>query len=556
MTHAAIFFHSDAIEGAGKDLVGRRSAGQSFLRGYFDHMPGDTVHAVTQHRKAAEDFEKVARDMGETRPLHVSPLRGSGDFTAKGSIFFPGPGFLDAPWRRQRFGAARCSLVGITHTMSTRRVMEGLHRLMLEPVEDWDAIICTSRAVQDVVEQQCTLEAEFIRARFGASRVPMPQLPIIPLGISTSDFTQGAAERAAMRNRFGASREAIVVMTMGRITSVEKANPVPLFLALEEVAQSSGKDIHLWMVGWPSRNEEEALHSSGAAALAPSVNVTMIDGRDPDVRRNVWAGADIFTLPVDNIQETFGLVPVEAMAAGLPVVMPDWNGFRDTVVHGETGFLIPTRMPDAGQFGGSRLAERFADGTDDYLRFLSLVQQQTQLDVRAYANALGALVTDPDLRVEMGQAGQTHVRRNFDWGAIIPQYLALADELAARRMGAVVTTPPLKRGAINPLEIDPFQLYRGYPSHRLKDDDLITSRQTLTAARLATLDELNGRKLYGRKALPDTQILALSGFIAANAPLTLAALAAQSELKTDQLQAGLLFLAKYDLVTIAPQGPK
>ena len=36
----------------------------------------------------------------------------------------------------------------------------------------------------------------------------------------------------------------------------------------------------------------------------------------------------------DNIQETFGLTPVEAMAAGLPCVMSDWDGYRDTVRDG------------------------------------------------------------------------------------------------------------------------------------------------------------------------------------------------------------------------------
>ncbi len=556
MTSTAIFFHSDAIESDGKDLVGRRSAGQSFLRGYLEHMPGETVHAVTQHKRAAEEFEKTAKAWGETRPVDVATLRGTTDFTSKGAIFFPGPGYLDAAWRRQRFGGAKCSLVGITHTMSTRRVMEGLHRLMLEPVEDWDAIICTSRAVQSVVAEQMALEEEFIKRRFRAKIVPMPQLPIIPLGIQTADFIQGAAQRNTMRARFGATDDAVVVMTMGRITSVEKANPVPLFLALEEVAKTAGKPVHLWMVGWSSREDETKLHETGAKELAPSVKVTLVDGRDAEVRRHIWGGADIFTLPVDNIQETFGLVPVEAMAAGLPVVMPDWNGFRDTIVQGETGYLIPTRMPDAGQNSGARLAERFADGTDDYLRFLSLVQQQTQLDVRAYAAALGALVADADLRAEMGLAGQMHVRRNFDWRAVIPQYQALAEELAAMREGMKPSTPGMRRGAISPLEVDPFQLYHGYPSHHLAGTDVITAHGALNAKALTKLDAVNGRQLYGRKVMPDAQLLALSALIHEHGPLTMEALEAAAELPKDQLQAALLFLAKYDLVAITPQGSK
>ena len=42
------------------------------------------------------------------------------------------------------------------------------------------------------------------------------------------------------------------------------------------------------------------------------------------------------------MQESFGLTPIEAMAAGLPRVISDWDGYRDSVNDGEDGFLIRT----------------------------------------------------------------------------------------------------------------------------------------------------------------------------------------------------------------------
>ena len=122
----AIFFHADAVEGEGKDLVGRRSAGQSFLRGYLEHSPGDSIGVVTNTKKDLVTFEKIATELKAERPIDGVALRGTTDFTKHGSIFFPGPGYLEAPWRRQHFDPTACSLVGITHTVSTRRVMEGL----------------------------------------------------------------------------------------------------------------------------------------------------------------------------------------------------------------------------------------------------------------------------------------------------------------------------------------------------------------------------------------------------------------------------------------------
>ena len=135
ITPPAIFFHPDAIETQGKDIVGRRSAGQSFLKGFLTHVGGDHVSVVTQTDAAAKTFETVARQLGETREIRASTLRGQKGFTDAGAIFFPAPGYMDAAWRRQRFNPAACSLIGITHTVSTRRVIEGMHTLLGEPVE-------------------------------------------------------------------------------------------------------------------------------------------------------------------------------------------------------------------------------------------------------------------------------------------------------------------------------------------------------------------------------------------------------------------------------------
>lgn len=549
----AIFFHPDAVESKGKEIVGRRSAGQSFLKGFLAHVSGDHVAGVTQTPAAAKIFEDVLQEMGETREVRVQTLRGQTGIANAGTIFFPGPGYLDAAWRRQRFDPAACSLVGITHTVSTRRVIEGMHTLIAEPVEPWDAIICTSRAVQSVVRHQMELEADYYRARFGATRVPIPQLPLIPLGIHAADFAQSDKSREAMRVRFEAPDDATVIMTMGRFTSVEKANPAPMFMALEQVAQSTDKPVHLWMVGWASRDQEEALHREGAAALCPSVVTHIIDGRDPDVRRDIWSGADVFTLPVDNIQETFGLVPLEAMAAGLPVVMPDWNGFRDTVIHGETGYLIPTAMPEAGS--GPIVAQRFADGTDDYLRYLSIVQQQTIIDIPAYAEALSELVSNTEKRREMGEAGRAHVQANFDWSAVIPMYIALSDELAEMRLAAVPTTPRLNKSTLSPIEVDPFTLYQKYPSQFPVATSLVAHRRGIDAAGLAALDQFNGRALYGRRIVPDETIVRLSALLADRGAMTMHEIAEETKLAIGVAIAALLFLAKFDYVSITKMKP-
>lgn len=550
----AIFFHPDQIEGEGRDLVGRRSAGESFLRAWVRHVTAPELRFVIDQPDHEKPLRAKLAALGDTRPVRATALRGGGDFTDAGTVFFPTPGYQGATWLRQRFGPARCSLVGLTHTVSTRRIIEGFHELHSEPCEDWDAIICTSRAVQSVVAQQFAHEAAYFRARFGAARVPQPQLPVIPLGINADDFAPRDGARARMRTRFGAPDDAVVVLTMGRLSVVEKANPVPLLMALEMVARQSGRPVHLWLTGWASRAEEEELHRAAAAAICRKVVFHLIDGRDAQVRRDIWAGADIFTLPSDSIQETFGLVPVEAMAAGLPVVMPDWDGFRDTVVDGETGFLIPTRMARPGT--GGALARRFADGTDGYLQYLTLVQSMVQIDVPAYADALAALVTDAALRARMGAAGAAHVRAHLDWSAVIPRYLSLAEDLAQRRTGSVPASLPLSDTAISPLEIDPFTLYAGYPTEHLRPETRLAVGQTATPELIEAIDRFSGRKLYKRHAMAADMTLRIWQVVADGRARTVAELGRALRLSRDQAEASVLYLAKADLLRLSQPDDK
>ncbi|MBM3589434.1 MAG: glycosyltransferase family 4 protein [Alphaproteobacteria bacterium] len=99
------------------------------------------------------------------------------------------------------------------------------------------------------------------------------------------------------------------------------------------------------------------------------------------------------------------------MAAGLPVVVTDWDGFRDTVEHGVTDFLIPTIVGG----NGGEIFFRHQMGTDNHASFLRNVAQATAMDIGAAADAYWRLAEDANLRRQMGKAGQARARRMYDW---------------------------------------------------------------------------------------------------------------------------------------------
>ncbi|NJR20328.1 MAG: glycosyltransferase family 4 protein [Hyphomonadaceae bacterium] len=189
-----------------------------------------------------------------------------------------------------------------------------------------------------------------------------------------------------------------------------------------------------------------------------------VDARPRDARRAVWSMGDIFTLPSDNIQETFGLAPVEGMAAGLPVVATDWNGFRDNIRHGEHGFLIPTFQPPNGT--GAGLAYGHDAGLIDYDHYIGRPPNMSALITQRQHWRLRLCLMMENFAHTWGAAGQQYVREHLDWSHIIGQYKALFVELAANRSVAQQSSPSIW-AAQRSTRQDPFALFSTYPTFKV-----------------------------------------------------------------------------------------
>jgi len=146
----------------------------------------------------------------------------------------------------------------------------------------------------------------------------------------------------------------------------------------------------------------------------------------------VYNAADVFVCATRNLEDTFGMTVLEAMACGISVVATDWGGRRDIIEHGQTGFLVPTRWPDEASDLVSPIASICAmDMTGPYL------ESQTEIDMEALTICLREVITNPDLRRKFGEQGRRRAIAEFGWPGIIQRYEGLwrqqLDDLAVSR---------------------------------------------------------------------------------------------------------------------------
>src|SRR5437868_6813503 len=144
------------------------------------------------------------------------------------------------------------------------------------PMEHWDAGVCTSRAVHHSVDELLLVQGEFLRHRFGARRMPIPLLPIIPLGVHSKDFGL-EGERETAKRALGIDDDEIVLLYVGRLSFHAKAHHLPMLLAAEEAA--CGHNVVLLQAGWFANEKVEALFRDEGAQFAPSLRRLFVDGR-------------------------------------------------------------------------------------------------------------------------------------------------------------------------------------------------------------------------------------------------------------------------------------
>jgi len=211
---------------------------------------------------------------------------------------------------------------------------------------------------------------------------------IVPNGIDGGCFRPDLPPLPELRGEGAAT-----ILFVGRM---EQRKGLPILLAAYAQLRRQRAGCRLVIVGdgpmrWAYERQCEA---TGVP------DVTFLGHVPADVLPRIYASADVFCSPATG-RESFGIVLLEAMASGVPVVASAIPGFSQVVDPGGDGLLVPPGKPEA------------------------------------FALALESLIADPGLRRSMGRHGVEKARR-YDWRVVVDGILDVYAQARERARAALV----------------------------------------------------------------------------------------------------------------------
>jgi glycosyltransferase involved in cell wall biosynthesis len=318
--------------------------------------------------------------------------------------------FHSAGWSRYLSGLARlrsrCAphpmpITGMIHSLNGPEMSSRVRQFLSAQFLSCDAVFCSSTAGRDAFSRQLSLCGGGYNGN----------LFTLALGVHEECFH--VPERKVSRAMFGFPSDAFVFLWFGRLSASSKADLGPLLYAFRRVRELC-PNARLILAGGSDPGSVLAYDAMiGELGLKDSAKL-MVNPSD-EQRANLYGACDAFVSPVDNHQETFGLAVVEAMAAGLPVVVSDWDGYKDLVEEGVTGFRIPTfwNQPPREHVWLREILE------PDLAQLV--LSQSVAVDVVSLSGRMVELASHPEMSREMGYRAGQRARARFHWKVVIAQ---------------------------------------------------------------------------------------------------------------------------------------
>lgn len=398
MKIAMVSEHASPLAVMGGDDAGGQNVHVAALAGHLAAR-GHEVTVWTRRddpmlpeRVTFNGIEVVHVDAGPGHPVPKDELpRWMGTFarTLRGSWRVDTPDIIHSHFWMSGQAAlqARPDPVPLVHTYHALGTVKRRHLGADDPSPS-TRLDVEARLAADVDRIVATCHDEVRELRHMTGRVD--HVDVVPCGVDLDTFTpHGAQETCGPRPR---------IIIVGRL--VRRKGVDDVIRALARLP-----DAELVVAGGPTRDElTRDPEVRRLRALARRMGVAdRVDLRGAVPRHEVPALLRSASVVVcAPWYEPFGIVPLEAMASGAPVIATAVGGMRDTVVDGVTGLHVPPHAP------------------------------------RAIADAVARLLGDDDRRRAMGAAGRRRAERRYGWPTVADATLHSYHTAVTGGRGAVV----------------------------------------------------------------------------------------------------------------------
>ncbi|MBW2056229.1 MAG: glycosyltransferase family 4 protein [Deltaproteobacteria bacterium] len=305
--------------------------------------------------------------------------------------------------------SASFPVTAFIHSLSYQSFMSTYLQMTLGGVTCSDALICSSVSGKKVLENCFGHIARQLKRE-----PPSVQMEVIPLGVDGGGMYK--LSRRAARKRLGLDEKEVIGLCFGRFSDYDKMDLFPLLQAFQMILRA-GRPWRLILAGAVHVEAYLEILKLWARVLGVSNRVTFLTNLSEEEKAAVYGAADFFTSVSDNPQETFGITLLEAMGWGLPLLVSDFDGYREIVTE-DVGRRIATTWGDFEPFW--KLSPLMDEVT--LHRYLG---QSVCVDVEGLADGLEFFFSDPDRCREMGMAARERFLRLYDSRVIIPRLEAL-----------------------------------------------------------------------------------------------------------------------------------
>lgn len=216
-------------------------------------------------------------------------------------------------------------------------------------------------------------------------------IDVVPCGTDIQRF--GSIGKQAARAELGIDQDAKVVLYVGRFDP-RKGIETVVRAVNESELRNCGK-LKLIIGGGSTPGNSDGRERDRIEGIVQELGMTDIvsfPGRlNQDILPSYYAAADVCVVP--SHYEPFGLVAIESMSSGTPVVASDVGGLQFTVISEKTGLLAPPK------------------------------------DVAAFKTAIDRILLNPEWRDELGVAARRHTTEKFSWDGVAVQLDVIYNQL-------------------------------------------------------------------------------------------------------------------------------